>query len=153
MPISGQEHKLIEQLRKCRLRATGQRLAIMHVLMESRSHPSAEDIYHRLKKSHPTLSLSTVYKTLQVMANMGALVTIETGTSCQRFDGQMHPHHHAVCDKCGKVHDVDFDRHPIELNTKHILPGFNVQGVKVVFTGLCHNCDRTIESRRSSSPS
>lgn len=140
MQAHGQERKLIEQLRKGGLRATNQRLAIMQLLRESRSHPSAEDIFRRLKRSHPTLSLSTVYKTLQVMADMGALLTIECGTGSQRFDGQTHPHHHAVCGKCGKIHDVEFDKYPIEPASKETLPGFTVHGIKVIFRGLCHGC-------------
>ncbi len=135
-----EEQKLIEQLRKCNLRATSQRLAIMQVLMESRSHPSAEDIYQRLKRSHPTLSLSTVYKTLQVMSEMGALITIETGTGSQKFDGQTHPHHHAICGKCGQVYDVEFAILPVDLETKTVLPDFHVNAVKVYFAGICHNC-------------
>ena len=134
------EHKLIDQLRKCRLRATGQRLAVMQTLLETRNHPSAEDIFQKLKRSHPTLSLSTVYKTLQMMADMGALLTIETGSGSQRFDGHTHPHHHAVCTKCNKVLDVDFDRYPIDLNKKEVLADFDVQGIKITFSGTCQVC-------------
>jgi Fur family peroxide stress response transcriptional regulator len=136
------DQSLITQLRKCRLRATGQRLAIMKTLMESQSHPSAEDIFIRLKQSHPTLSLSTVYKTLQVMAEMGAVITIETGIGSLKFDGNPNPHHHAICSKCGKVHDVDFSKYPIDTNIADILPGFGVQSVKVFFNGLCSDCAR-----------
>ena len=135
-----QEHELIEKLHTCGLRATSQRLAIMQSLVESSSHPSAEDIYNRLKRSHPTLSLSTVYKTLQVIADMGALLTIETGTSSLRFDGHTHPHHHAICEKCRKVHDVDFDKYPVDMNIKGVLQGFKVKSVKVIFNGICHVC-------------
>lgn len=134
------EFTLIDQLRKCRLRATGQRLAVMQSLVESQSHLSAEDIYLRLKETHPTLSLSTVYKTLQVMAEMGAVVTIETGTGSLKFDGNPSPHHHAVCNKCGKVHDVDFSKYPIDTTVRDVLPGFNVQSIKVYFNGTCAEC-------------
>ena len=138
-----QEHELIEQLRKVGLRATNQRLAIIRALIDHPDHPSAEDIYRHLKRSHPTLSLATVYKTLQVMGDMGALLTIETGASSLRFDGRTHPHHHAVCDQCGKVYDVDFNKHPVDLNTKGILQGFKVKSVKVIFAGICHLCQTT----------
>ena len=135
-----EEQNLIRQLRKCRLRATNQRLAVMRNLVESRSHLSAEDIYQLLKPSHPTLSLSTVYKTLQVMAEVGAVVTIETGTGSLKFDGQTHPHHHAVCRKCGHVFDVDFEKCPVDSEYTDVLPGFHVQGIKIYFTGTCECC-------------
>jgi Fe2+ or Zn2+ uptake regulation protein len=140
MQLQAEEQNLIRQLRRCRLRATNQRLAVMRNLVESRSHLSAEEIYQRLKPSHPTLSLSTVYKTLQVMAEMGAVVTIETGTGSLKFDGQTHPHHHAVCRKCGQVFDVDFKKCPVDPENTDILPGFQVQAIKVYFTGTCEYC-------------
>ncbi|MFA5865252.1 MAG: transcriptional repressor [Phycisphaerae bacterium] len=138
-----EEHKLIEQLRTCKLRATSQRLAIMRALMASHSHPSVEDIFNRLKQTHPTLSLSTVYKTLQVMAELGVLGTIDSGIGGQRFDGNIHPHHHAICTRCGKIYDIDFVKLPINLNTKNVLPGFTVQSIKVIFSGTCHACETT----------
>ncbi len=144
MEPQAKDHSLITQLRKCHLRATGQRLAIMQSLIESQSHLSAEDIYLRLKQSHPTLSLSTVYKTLQVMSQMGAVITIETGTGSLKFDGNPSPHHHAVCSKCGMVHDVDFMKYPIDMNAKDVLPGFNVQSIKVFFNGVCAECAQSV---------
>ncbi len=135
------ERKFIEQLRKCQLRATNQRLAIMRTLMASRSHPSAEDIYQQLKHKHPTLSLSTVYKTLQVMAKIGALLTIETTSGGQRFDGQLRPHHHAVCTRCGEIYDVNFSACLVDLDKRDVLPGFSVQSIKVTFTGTCKMCE------------
>jgi Fur family transcriptional regulator, peroxide stress response regulator len=136
-----EEHKMIDQLRRSRFRATGQRLAVMQVLMESRSHPSAEEIYQTLKRSHTTMPRATVYKTLQLLSNMGALLAIETGTGGQRFDGHLHPHHHAICNKCGRVFDIDFHIYPIDLGKKDILANFKVQGIKVTFTGICHICE------------
>jgi len=135
------EETFVTQLRKCNLRATNQRLAIMQVMMESHSHPSAEDVFLQLKHSHPTLSLSTVYKTLQIMAEMGVLLTIDTGIGSQRFDGQVYPHHHAVCVRCGKVYDVDFGKFPVKLDSHDILPGFNVQTTKITFSGTCQVCE------------
>jgi Fur family peroxide stress response transcriptional regulator len=150
MESHDEDQSLITQLRKCKLRATGQRLAIMKTLMESQSHLSAEDIFLRLKQSHPTLSLSTVYKTLQVMAEMGAVVTIETGIGSLKFDGNPNPHHHAICSKCGKVQDVDFSKYPISTTITNILPNFEVQSVKVFFNGLCNDCTRNNDNKNDS---
>lgn len=131
------EETLIEQLRGCGLRVTGQRLAILRVLRTDRDHPSAEDVYNRLKPSFPTLSLSTVYKTLQKLAQIGVIQTIDVGAGRQRFDGQDVRHHHAVCICCGKVFDVDFKAFPVDQPAKDIVPGFTVREVKVYFSGLC----------------
>jgi Fur family peroxide stress response transcriptional regulator len=145
------EQKIIDQLRRSRLRATGQRLAIMQALDESFEHPSAEDIFNTLRKAHPTLSLSTVYKTLQVMAEMGAILTIETGIGGLRYDGHIHPHHHAICIRCGKVYDVDFDQYPVDLNRADIIPNFKIRSIKVYFSGICAVCD-SLKGKPSAPP-
>jgi len=134
------EKDIIEQLRRCGLRATGQRLAILRALREDTSHPSAEEIFRRLSGSFPTLSLSTVYKTLQTLAAMGVLTTIDNGTGKQRFEGQPDPHHHAVCNYCGRVIDIDFSLFPIPTPRDKMIPGFTVQSVKVYFNGVCRDC-------------
>jgi Fur family peroxide stress response transcriptional regulator len=136
-----EEHKLIDQLRNCRLRATGQRLAIMQAVMGSRSHPSVEDIYQKVRHAYPTISISTIYKTVQTMSRIGNILTVESGTGSQRFDGHTDPHHHAICNKCGKVFNIDFDHYPIDLDKKNIMEGFRVQGIKVTFLGTCHACE------------
>jgi Fur family transcriptional regulator, peroxide stress response regulator len=141
MQTHNEEHKLIDQLRKYGVRATGQRLAIMQALLDSRSHPSAEDIYQKVKHTHPTLSISTIYKTIQIMTKMGTVLTIETGTGGQRYDGHVEPHHHAICNKCGEVFDIDFQHYPIDLDKKNVMEGFDVQGIKVTFLGTCHTCE------------
>jgi len=134
------ETQLIDQLRQCGLRATGQRLAILRALRQDRTHPSAEEVYDCLKRSYPTLSLSTVCKTLQTLAEMDVLQTIDTGTGRQRFEGNPEAHHHAVCTRCGRVLDVAFSKFPVELPDGRIDPSFDVLGLKVYFTGRCHKC-------------
>ncbi len=133
------DQDLITKLRKGGLRATSQRLAIMKALMATRSHPSAEELYEQLKPSYPTLSLSTVYKTLQILAEIGEVLTLETGSGKQRFDGYTHNHYHATCVKCEKVFDIDYEKYPIN-PPEEILPGFKIQSTKVYFMGLCNEC-------------
>ncbi len=133
------DQDLITKLRRGGLRATSQRLAIMKALMATRSHPSAEELYEQLKPSHPTLSLSTVYKTLQILSEIGEVLTLETGTGKQRFDGYTHNHYHATCTKCGRVFDVDYEKCPIN-PPEEVLPGFKIQSTKVYFMGVCSEC-------------
>jgi Fur family peroxide stress response transcriptional regulator len=135
------EQELIDRFRRCGLRATGQRLAILRMLRTDRSHPSAEQIYLRMKSQHPTLSLSTVYKTLQTLAQMNVLQTIDSGTGKQRFDGQPIAHHHAVCNFCGQISDVAFEKFPYDLPSEDIVPEFFVHKVKVYFSGRCWACN------------
>ena len=142
--------ELIDQLRRCGLRATSQRLTILKALRADRTHPSAEELFERLRPHHATLSLSTVYKTLQTLAQKGVLQTIDSGPGRQRFEGSPAPHHHAVCTYCGRVFDVEFSRFPIEPPKRSVHPDIYVQGLKVCFTGLCRFCNG---QRETASPS
>ena len=135
------ERQLIDELRRCGLRATGQRLAILRAIRENRLHPSAEELMDQLKESQPTLSLSTVYKNLQTLAEAGVLQTVDTGTGKQRFEGRPEPHHHAVCTRCQRVYDVDFAKFPVQVPQLDLDPHFKIQAVKVCFSGKCHHCN------------
>ncbi len=137
------DRELIERLRKSGLRATSQRIAILRALLSNREHPSAEDIYRDLKHQHPTLSLSTVYKTLQLLAKANQIITIDTGAGRQRFDGYTHKHHHAYCMKCGRIFDVDYEKCPIDFKEVS-LPDFRIVSMKIYFEGLCEECSRSL---------
>lgn len=93
-----------------------------------------------MKPTHPTLSLSTVYKTLQTLAQRRVVQTIECGTGKQRFDGQPGPHHHAVCCHCGRIVDVEFQKLPVSLPKGRFVPDFTIESVKVYFAGICEKC-------------
>jgi len=134
------DKKLIKQLRDRGLRATAQRLAIIDALREDKTHPSAEQLYEKLKSQHPTISLSTVYKTLQVLVEFGILQTIDTGCGRQRFDGDASPHHHAVCRRCHRVFDIPAEACPIPLANRDLLPNFHIESAQLYFSGLCQKC-------------
>jgi len=142
MALHASEKAMIEQLRDHGLRATGQRLAVLRCLRENPTHPSAEEIYARLRPKHPTLSLSTVYKTLQTLAEVGVLDTIDAGDARQRFDGNPAPHHHAVCSRCRRVRDVPMEKSELPPPVDQLVPGFDVEQVKVYFSGVCEECER-----------
>lgn len=132
------DEELIMRLRKSGLRATTQRLAILRALLNSRGHPSAEDIYNALRPQHPTLSLSTVYKTLQMLADAGQVLRIDAGGDKQRFDGYREKHHHAYCVSCGQVFDIEYNTCP--LTTKEEIDGLKILSVKLYFEVICKDC-------------
>lgn len=140
--------KLIDELRRCGLRATNQRLAILRTLRDDPSHPSAEDLYERLRATYATLSLSTVYKTIQKLVEAGVLQTIDTGAGKQRYEGRLPAHHHAICITCGRVVDIPPDQFPIKLTTHKIHPHFRAHVVNVHFNGVCDMCDNRTKKRR-----
>jgi Fe2+ or Zn2+ uptake regulation protein len=91
----------------------------------------------------PTISLRTVYQTLNDLAAMGEVQALDLGTGSARFDPNLDTHHHLVCESCGRVVDVYADATTVTVPgpQRH---GFTVSSTEVVFRGTCPECrDRT----------
>jgi Fur family transcriptional regulator, peroxide stress response regulator len=97
----------IDALRKKGYKATPQRIAICRFVLSSRDHPTAQKIYAEVKKIHPTVSLATVYKTLQVLQELNLLQELSFPNSQARFDSYMKPHINLICSQCGDIKDLD----------------------------------------------
>ena len=88
------------------LRVTPQRQAIFRALTHATQHPTAEGVYAAVSTELPTISLRTVYQTLNDLSAMGELSVLNLGTGSTRFDPNLEPHHHLVCDVCGRIEDL-----------------------------------------------
>ena len=129
------------QFRSRGRRLTPQRALLCRLLEGNTEHLSAEAIHRRAQTHMPTLSLRTVYAILHEMVEIGAGQSLDLGTGSARFDPNPHPHHHAVCTRCGQVRDVQAVIPDIELPPDQ-RRGFWVQGLDVVFRGVCGACRR-----------
>ncbi len=98
--------ELTDLFRARGLKVTPQRQCIFGVLHDSSAHPTAEAVHADVVEHMPTVSLRTVYQTLNDLAAMGELVSLDLGTGSTRFDPTLDPHHHMVCDRCGRIHDL-----------------------------------------------
>ena len=108
--------KQVELLRKlCSehgMRLTTQRLGIFRVIEKAKDHPSAYDVYKRIRSRHPITSHDTVYRTLDTFAEWGLVDRVEFLDAKIRFDPNTKPHHHYICTACGGIRDFywnDFD--------------------------------------------
>src|SRR5271166_2252174 len=101
--------EMLQDLRRAGLKITPQRIAIVQLFAGDESHPTAQDLFERLRPSFPSMSFATVYNTLDTLAGAGlaGLVRLpgKRGDAA-RFDPNTGPHHHAVCDECGAVLDI-----------------------------------------------
>ena len=97
----------IEALRSKGYKATPQRIAVCRIALNSRAHPSAQQVYDEVKKIYPTVSLATVYKTLEVLRDLDLVQEINFPKGQARFDSYMNPHVNLVCLKCGNITDLD----------------------------------------------
>ncbi len=136
--------KFAQYCRTHGLSVTHQRLAIFEALASSREHPSAEQLHKAVQRRIPTLSLATVYKNLEALKAIGAVVDVNPLHEQARYEsalpgsGAGHPHHHLVCTSCKKVRDL----HDSELDRLRVrdAQGFDVRAVRVQAEGLCPDC-------------
>ena len=131
--------ELTELFREQGLKVTPQRQCIFRALDGNLEHPSAEAIYDRVTAEMPTVSLRTVYQTLNDLAAMGEISQIDLGTGAARFDPNLDDHQHLVCDGCGTVIDVPGDFADVRVPRGHT-HGFAVSRTDIVFRGLCPDC-------------
>jgi Fe2+ or Zn2+ uptake regulation protein len=117
---------------------TNQRRLVYETLMAADDHPTAAQIYDRLRgRGH--LSRTSVYRSLDLFVRLGLAVVITDSTGRQRFDRNLAPHFHAVCMRCRKLHDID--QTPPDLNVRKKIPaGFSVRSIEVEVRGFCSAC-------------
>ena len=122
------------------LKVTQQRLEIYRQLLKAKDHPAAETLYTRLARRLPTLSLDTVYRTLATFERLGLVHRLETTGSQARYEALTSPHHHFLCDRCGKVIDFSWE----DFDTLEPPPppagAERVERTSVVLHGQCADC-------------
>jgi Fe2+ or Zn2+ uptake regulation protein len=128
----------VESLTK--LRATAQRNAILEAVRRSDDHPTAEQVYQRARRRLRSISLGTVYRNLAFLDRLGAVRRVDLNGEPARFDGEVTPHHHVRCSRCGRIDDVELpvgNEMPEWVSAK---TGYCVTDYRVQFTGLCPDC-------------
>jgi Fur family peroxide stress response transcriptional regulator len=131
---------LISSLKNAGLRITAPREAICEFLSESAEHPTAAIVYERLLPKIPSMSLATVYNSLETLTRLGSINAIgDAGDNKGHFDADTSPHIHLACTSCHTISDLvptDFANLVDEINTT----GFKPTGVRIVVYGQCPNC-------------
>lgn len=121
-------------------RMTRQRRIILEELSKTCSHPTVDEIYTMVKEKLPNISLGTVYRNLDLLAENNQIIKLETAGSIRRYDANLHPHSHIRCISCGQVYDIPhIDTAQLDLNEEHI-HGFSCLQVRVEIDGLCPPC-------------
>ena len=137
---------VMERFKGVGLKLTPQRLAILDYLEGNKNHPSAEDIYTEVSKRFPTMSLATVYNTLEVLKRKGEVRELTIDAEKKRFDADAGLHHHLICTVCRRVVDVHADFNlSVPVGERR---DFEITGSHVEFYGLCPECRRESGNRR-----
>lgn len=116
-----------------------QREAILKVLHNSKSHPTAAQVYTEVRKEIPNISLGTVYRNLALLVEDGEILSVTVGDGNDHFDGDNSFHLHLHCKKCGSITDVPVDENMANLFEKE---SFCPQNAVCVVYGICRNCNK-----------
>ncbi len=116
-----------------------QREAIVDVLHNTTAHPTASAVYETVRETIPNISLGTVYRNLAALAEQGLIKQLSVGDGSDHFDGDITPHSHFYCEKCGRVSDIAYtaDGAYPELEKDY---GFEVKASSLVLCGICKDC-------------
>ncbi|MGL6193921.1 MAG: Fur family transcriptional regulator [Thermoguttaceae bacterium] len=142
LQISDKINKLRSQFAEKNLVLTDQRKVVYESLLETDSHPTADLLFEQIRKKSPQISRMSVFRTLDLLVELGFVRQLEHPGSAARYDADTGKHYHLVCKKCHAVLDVSAH----ELGVPDIpLPqcetnGFTVSEASVIFLGMCGNC-------------
>ncbi len=123
-------------------RETRQREAILNILRQADSHPTADWIYDEVRKVIPNISKGTVYRNLKVLQEMGEISELSLNGTVSRYEGRQINHYHFRCERCGRVFDLD---EPVNYKLdKRVAErtGFRVSYHQLEFRGLCRDCQQ-----------
>jgi Fur family peroxide stress response transcriptional regulator len=133
-----------QSLEESGLRCTPQRYAVMAFLMEHNSHPTAAEIFEAVNRVDPRSSRATTYNNLRDLVQAGLVREVAIEGRSARYDAKGIRHHHFICDRCGKVEDMEF--YDMPKPTSRSLGKRVLHECEVIFRGLCVKC----AARRSS---
>lgn len=122
------------------LKYSRQREAVKNFLVNRKDHPTADTVYSCLREEFPNISLGTVYRNLSLLADLGEISRISTGSGAEHFDGNLMPHQHFICTCCHKIYDIRIDHiDSLIAAADEVSPG-RVDACRMNFYGVCENC-------------
>lgn len=121
-------------------RMTRQRQVILEELRKVTSHPTADQLHQMVKHRLPGISIATVYRNLELLADEGKVLKLDVSGNQRRFDGTPEPHYHVRCSRCGRVDDVHIEPIADIEEMAADASGYQVMSHTVEFTGICPEC-------------
>lgn len=135
MPSTEHTDALSQRLADSGLRATPQREVVYNVLLKKRDHPTADEVYARVRSELPTISLATVYNCLETLVQCDLVRAVNFERGPTRYCPNLHPHAHFHDERTGKTHDVDLPPGVLDKVKSVLPPGFNANSVEIIFRG------------------
>jgi Fe2+ or Zn2+ uptake regulation protein len=130
------------------LRMTHQREIILEELHRGKIHPTADELYERIKKKLPRISLATVYRNLEILSEAGVIKKLEISGRQKRFDWDPHDHDHVFCTQCQRVDNIPTPDAPVPYVAPTQEKGYRITGCRIEFFGLCPKCRKQQETTK-----
>jgi Fur family peroxide stress response transcriptional regulator len=123
------------------LRMTGNRQVVLEVLRSTKSHPTAQDVFISARERQPQIGFATVYRTLDwLVQHELAQEVYRDKDGAAHYDANVSRHDHAICDRCGKIMDVEAPLHALAYAIIERATGFRIDWHATAFSGLCAAC-------------
>ncbi len=126
---------LSQRLADSGLRSTPQREVIYNVLLDKRDHPTADEVYVRVKSELPTISLATVYNCLETLVHCDLVRAVNFERGPTRYCPNLRPHAHFHDEQTGKTHDIDLPENLLDEVTSILPRGYDAKSVEIIFRG------------------
>lgn len=123
-------------------RMTRQRQVILEELKNVSLHPTAHEVYRKVRRRLPRISLGTVYRNLETLSKLGIVSKLELGGSQKRFDVHSEAHYHVRCTNCGSLNDIPLKPIPDIENVFRNACDYQITGHQLILVGLCPNCNK-----------
>jgi Fur family transcriptional regulator, peroxide stress response regulator len=133
-------NELITALRERNFRLTPQRVELVCLIAASEGHPSAAQLYARIKTRFPTMSQATVYKTLGLLKEMKQVLEIDLRDDSHYDGNRPAPHSHLICTKCNKIADGDLEIDLLTIQKLEETSGYEIIRPQISFYGICPDC-------------
>jgi len=137
------DRKVIAALRQHGYKLTSQRRAVIQVITSTQDHLTPAIIYENMRQVHPNIGLVTIYRTLEILTELGLICELHAGGNCRSYtiSTEQH-HHHLICSDCGVV--IDFTGHYLSELEQSLSreSGFRIDSHLLEFVGLCQACQK-----------
>jgi Fur family peroxide stress response transcriptional regulator len=133
-------NQLIASLKQRDYRLTPQRIELVRLIAASEGHPSASELYTKIKRQFPTMSRATVYKTLALLKEIGQVLEIDLRDDSHYDGNRPEPHPHLICLKCNKIIDGEVLLDQESLHKLEQASGFKILRPQIFLYGLCSDC-------------
>jgi Fur family ferric uptake transcriptional regulator len=137
------EKRIASALKHHGYKLTPQRRAVIGAIAASSDHLTPADIYRKMYREHPAIGLTTIYRTLEILASLELICELHAGGNSHSYTiGTPEHHHHLICSGCGAV--VDFSGHHLSRLEARLSreTGFEIEGHLLEFTGRCRDCQQ-----------